>query len=79
MYGEEVMKLLLDRHGGEIEITEEVIKAAAGNNVCGEAVMKLFLDRRGGKIKIIEEAVKTAVRNRRKVTELLKTDVETGP
>ena len=39
------MALLLDRRGDDIQITEEVLKAAAGNLTCGYEVMAL-LDRR---------------------------------
>ena len=37
------MALLLDRQGDEITITEEVVKAAAGNYRNGEEVMALLL------------------------------------
>lgn len=42
-----VMTLLLDRRGADIQITEDVVKAAAGNLLNGEEVMTLLLDRRG--------------------------------
>ena len=40
------ISLLLERGGDEIKITEEVVKAAAGNEKSGEAVMALLLDKR---------------------------------
>lgn len=43
-------------------ITEEVVKAAAGNEENGEEVMTLLLDRRGADVQITEEAVKAAAR-----------------
>ena len=55
------MALLLDRRGDEITITEDVMKAAAGND---KKVMRLLLDRRGDEITITEEVVKAAARNK---------------
>ncbi|KAF6784015.1 ankyrin repeat and sam domain containing protein 6 [Colletotrichum sojae] len=36
--GEQFMKLLLDRRGEEVKVTEEVVKAAAGNGFTDEAI-----------------------------------------
>jgi hypothetical protein len=47
----------------QITITEEVVKAAAGNYRCGKEVMALLLDRRGDQIAITEEVVKAAAGN----------------
>ena len=41
--GDKVMALLLDRRGGDIQITEEVLKATAGN-LYGNEVMALLLN-----------------------------------
>ncbi|RYP74314.1 hypothetical protein DL770_007624 [Monosporascus sp. CRB-9-2] len=38
------MKKLLDQRGTEVKITEEVVKAAAGNRDSGKEMMALFLD-----------------------------------
>jgi CMP-2-keto-3-deoxyoctulosonic acid synthetase/DNA polymerase III delta prime subunit len=54
--GEEVMKLLLDRHGDRITITKKMVDAAAGNWK-GNGVMALLLNRRGDQITITDEAV----------------------
>jgi hypothetical protein len=54
----EVIRLLLNQ-GGEIQITEEVAKAAAGNSWNGKEVMQLLLNQ-GGEIQITEEVVKVA-------------------
>ncbi|KAN0078747.1 hypothetical protein V8E54_005260 [Elaphomyces granulatus] len=59
----EMMALLLDRQGDQIQITEEVVKAAANNEGNGEGVMALLLDRRGDQIQITEDVVKTAASN----------------
>ncbi|KAH6883985.1 hypothetical protein B0T10DRAFT_368838, partial [Thelonectria olida] len=45
------------QRGDDIGITEEVVKAAAGNHGNGKEVMALLLNRRGGGIPIMEEAV----------------------
>ncbi|KAK4205473.1 ankyrin repeat-containing domain protein [Triangularia verruculosa] len=57
------MTLLLNRRGDQINITEEVVKAAAGNWQNGKEVMTLLLDRRGDQITITEEVVKAAAGN----------------
>jgi hypothetical protein len=56
-FDEEVMLLLLDRKGNEIQITEEVVKAAEENWPSGREVMTLLLDRKGDEIQITEGAV----------------------
>ena len=65
------MTLLLDRRGDDIPITEEVVKAAAGNQESGNKVMTLLLDRRGDDIPITEEVVKAAARSEKVMTLLL--------
>jgi hypothetical protein len=42
-----VMRLLLGWRGGDVQITDEVVKAAAGNEEGEEEVMRLLLDWRG--------------------------------
>ncbi|KAN0080609.1 hypothetical protein V8E54_003813 [Elaphomyces granulatus] len=74
----EVMALLLDRRGDQIQITEDVVKAAAkngkeitedavktatGNWRYGREVMELLLDQRGDQIRITEAVVKAAASN----------------
>ncbi|XP_044716492.1 NACHT domain-containing protein [Hirsutella rhossiliensis] len=61
--GKEVMTLLLDRRGDQITITDEVVKAAAGNFRNGKEVMALLLDRRGDQITITDGVVKAAAGN----------------
>ena len=57
------MALLLDRRGDQIQITEDVVKAAASNGWNGKEVMALLLDRRGDQIQITEDVVKAAASN----------------
>jgi hypothetical protein len=62
-FGKEMMTLLLDRRGADVQITEEVVKvvkAAAGNEYDGKKLMTLLLDRRGADVPITEEVVKAA-------------------
>lgn len=62
-FDQEVITLLLDWREDDVKITEEVVKAAAGNEGWGEAVMALLLDQRGNEVKITEEVVKAAAGN----------------
>jgi len=55
------MALLLRQRGDEVKITEEVVKAAAGNSE--EEMMELLLRQRGDEVKITEEVVKAAAGN----------------
>ncbi|KAH6972365.1 hypothetical protein BKA56DRAFT_620932 [Ilyonectria sp. MPI-CAGE-AT-0026] len=61
------MALLLKERHQEVQITEDVLKAAAGNSGvdgAGEAIMTLLLQERRYEVKITEEILKAAVRNR---------------
>jgi len=49
-FDEEVMGLLLDRKGNEVQITEGVVTAAAGYGRSGGEVMRLLLDRKGNEV-----------------------------
>lgn len=56
------MMLTLERRGGQVPITEEVVKAAAANRYCGIDMIKLLL--RGRKdLSITEGVIQVAVRN----------------
>ena len=55
------MALLLDQRSDEVKITEEVVKAAAGNG--SKEVMALLLNQRSDEVKITEEVVKEAASN----------------
>ncbi len=61
LFDEEVMKLLLDRT--EVQVTEGVVTAAAGNKRSGEKVMKLLLDRKGTEVQITEGVITAAAKN----------------
>ncbi|KAI9787978.1 MAG: hypothetical protein M1816_007282, partial [Peltula sp. TS41687] len=54
---------LLDLQGDDIKITEEGVKAAAGDYESGEEVMRLLLDKRGEEVKITEGVVEAAAGN----------------
>jgi ankyrin repeat protein len=45
-----IMKLLLKGREEEVDITEEIVQAAAGNRMGGSSVMKILLDKRGKEI-----------------------------
>jgi hypothetical protein len=51
------------RRGDQIQINEEVVKAAASNSWNGKEVMALLLDRRGDWIQTTEDVVKAATSN----------------
>ncbi|KAJ5376448.1 ankyrin [Penicillium cosmopolitanum] len=59
----QVIPLLLDQGGVDVEITDEMVKVAASNQFSGGAVMKLLLDQRGTGVPITEEVVIAAVSN----------------
>ncbi|KAF2464838.1 HET-domain-containing protein [Lindgomyces ingoldianus] len=52
------IEILLRKRGSEIRVTEEVVKAAAGNTQSGKEIMDLLLQQRGSEIKVTEEVVK---------------------
>jgi tetratricopeptide (TPR) repeat protein len=56
-FDEEVMRLLLDQRRGKVQITEDVVIAAAGNRWGGEIVMKLLLYQSSIDVPITEGAV----------------------
>jgi hypothetical protein len=56
--------LLLKERGGNVLITKEVVKAAAGNKRSRKEVIMLLLKKRGGSVLITEEVVKAAAGNR---------------
>lgn len=58
-----VMKALLEKRGDDIQITPEMVVAAAGNWESGEGVMKILLEKPGGDIKITPEVVVAAAEN----------------
>ncbi|KAM0246182.1 hypothetical protein ACHAQJ_010321 [Trichoderma viride] len=57
-----VIRLLLENQGDEAKVTDEVVKAAAGNRNDKE-VMTLLLNHRGDQITITDEVVEAAVGN----------------
>jgi hypothetical protein len=59
--GERAMTLLLDRRGGDVQITEKVVKQAAMNS--NEAIITLLMDRLGDDVQITEDVVVAAAWN----------------
>jgi hypothetical protein len=49
--------LLLKERGGNVLITEEVVKAAAGNKLSKKEVIIVLLKKRGGNVLITERVV----------------------
>jgi hypothetical protein len=52
------MTLLLEQRGQDIQITEAIVKAAAGNSEGGTEIMTLLLKQRGQDIQVTENIVK---------------------
>ncbi|KAK6609501.1 het domain protein [Botrytis cinerea] len=67
-----MMELLLELKRDNVEVTEEVVKAAVGNWKSGYELMKLLFDKRDEEITVTEEIVKIAVGNKYKGHELIK-------
>jgi DNA polymerase III delta prime subunit len=61
--GRDIMRLLLEQRGDQIQITEDVVTAAAGNESSGEDIMALLLKERGHQIQITEDILKAAAGN----------------
>jgi hypothetical protein len=57
------MARLLNQHGDQVTITEDVVKAAAGNGGNGKEAMALLLKQCGDVITITEDVVKATVGN----------------
>jgi hypothetical protein len=53
----------LNRRGLEVPLSEDMIKAAAGNKKNGRDIMRLFLKKRGREVKVTDRAIEAAVRN----------------
>jgi predicted nucleic acid-binding protein len=62
-FDEKCLVLLLIERGNEIQISEEIVKAAAGNYYRGEKVIALLFKERGKEVKITEGVVKAAAGN----------------
>jgi hypothetical protein len=60
---EEVMRLLLESRGSDVQITEGVVKAAAGSRWIGGKVMRLLLDQKGDEVQITEGVLIAAAEN----------------
>jgi len=56
--------LFLKRRGLEVPLSEDMIKAAAGNEVYGKAVMSLLLLERRNEFRVTADVIKAAVKNK---------------
>ncbi|RFU80453.1 ankyrin repeat [Trichoderma arundinaceum] len=56
----EIMTMLLDKRGDEIEITEDVLRSAVTNKEAGVATIALLLEKRPNDVNITAEVVKEA-------------------
>ncbi|KAM0135480.1 hypothetical protein ACHAP3_005065 [Botrytis cinerea] len=65
-----MMELLLELKRDNVEVTEEVVKAAA-SNYYEESIMKLILEKRGEEIIITEEVLKAATSNEYKGKDIM--------
>lgn len=70
-FDEEVIGLLLNRRGNDVQITEEVLKAAARNIWNGKEVIMVLLEWRENNIQITEEVFKVAAGNLRSGKEII--------
>ena len=61
--GKDIITLLLDRQGADVQITEVVVIAAVGNSGSGENIIRLLLDRPGADVQITGEVVEAAAGN----------------
>jgi hypothetical protein len=53
----------LNRRGLEVPLSEDMIKAVAGNEKYGRDIMSLLLEKRGREVKVTEGVIKAAARN----------------
>ncbi|KLU86454.1 hypothetical protein MAPG_05467 [Magnaporthiopsis poae ATCC 64411] len=67
----EVLRMLFNHRGDEVEVTEDVTKAVAGNIWEGGASMNLLLDYRGDEVKITEDVLVAAASNKRQGSAVL--------
>lgn len=66
------MDVILNRKGGQVTITEDIIKAAVGNWMSGPEVMEVILGQSGDKVTITEDIVKAADGNWESGAEVMK-------
>lgn len=78
-FDDAVLRMLLARGGGSIEITEELISAAAGNEKTGVQAMQFLLSRRPDGLNITPAVVDTAVSNQRSGPGIIELLLKEGP
>ncbi|GKT70501.1 ankyrin repeat protein [Colletotrichum tofieldiae] len=67
--GHKIMALLFDKRGEEVQITKDVVEAAAGSG--SRETMALLLDKRGDEVQITEDIIKAAAANWRSGQEIM--------
>ncbi|KAL9487937.1 hypothetical protein ACSS6W_000214 [Trichoderma asperelloides] len=58
----ETVSLLLRARSHEFDISEEILRSAVGNPLCGHKALRFFLDARGSDIQIAERIVKETLK-----------------
>ena len=69
--GKEVMAVLLEQGGAKVKVTEEVVKAAVGNNCSGNEVIGLLLEQQREEVNITEEVFIAAAQSGKEVMAVL--------
>nr|XP_036576344.1 ankyrin repeat protein [Colletotrichum truncatum]KAF6783069.1 ankyrin repeat protein [Colletotrichum truncatum] len=59
----QVIALLLNKHGNNIQITEEVVNAAASNTKYGDIILAFLFEKRGHEFIVTDEIIDAAVQN----------------
>jgi hypothetical protein len=67
-----VIKLLLDRKGDAVKVTDSVVQVAAANQESGVTIMKLLIEWRSKEINITNEVMQNAARNGKSGLEIIK-------
>lgn len=57
------MAILLEQRGGDLRVTEEVVKAVARNGVSGAKIMRLLVEQRRSDVRITDEVIQAAATN----------------
>ncbi|KAF7874621.1 uncharacterized protein EAF02_008598 [Botrytis sinoallii] len=70
-FGKKAVELMLEKQREKVVITEEVMKAAAGNPHYGKEVIKFLLQKRGEEIIITEQILEVAERRSRLTEEVM--------
>ena len=58
--GDKTIRHLLEKRDDEVNITEEIVKAAIGNEKCWKEIIQLLLDQRRDEVEVTEEVLRAA-------------------